>query len=141
MLEQILDFIHNYFIVGVITGDFSVVDGALTVEGLQEGQYYKIEGSVFNDGVHQYPSTDLTDEQFSGRIGAMAVPPMLIALCAEIEAWQNKYGAQALSPYQSESFGGYSYSKGSGAKADGSAVLLGWQDVFGRRLNKWRKLI
>lgn len=141
MLEQILDFIHNYFEVEIIEGNFSIVDGALVVDGLQEGQYYKIVGSVFNDGVHQYPSQDLTDEQFHGQVWAMAVPPSFMALCAEIQEWQNKYGAQTLSPYQSESFGGYSYSKGAGSTASGTAVLLGWQDVFGRRLNHWRKII
>lgn len=140
MLEQILDFIHNYFIVGIIEGDFSIVNGTIEINGLQRGQYFYIAGSVFNNGVHQYPTTDLTDEEFHGRIGAMAVPPSFIALCGEIEAWQAKYGEMVESPLNSESFAGYAYTKASGSTANGSASPFSWKDAFASRLNRWRKI-
>lgn len=141
MLEQIMDFIHNYFVKERYTGTFEIVDSRLSIDFLQNNQYYKIIGSVFNDGVHQYPSEDLTDEVFAGQVWAMAVPPTLIALCAEIEEWQNKYGDAVMSPYSSESFGGYSYTKASGTGARGEALPgATWQSVFGNRLNHWRKL-
>ena len=69
---------------------------------------------------------------------ALAVPKAVIDLSGEIEAWQEKNGEAAASPYQSESFGGYSYTKRS-AGSDSNA-LNGWQDAFRGRLNDWRKL-
>lgn len=141
MLEQVLDFIHNYFEVGVARGDFEITDGTLESDLLKDGQYYRIVGSIFNDGVHQYPSADLTDEVFNGEVRAMAVPPAVIALAADIENWMEQYGDAVNSPYTSESFGGYSYSKASGGQAQGSAgTTLSWQSIFARRLNHWRKI-
>ena len=75
----------------------------------------------------------------------MAVPPSVIALSAEIEAWQEKYGgvdSTAMSPYTSESFGGYSYSKSRGGSGNGSSDSGSgtWQSVYANRLNKWRKI-
>lgn len=141
LLEKILDHINNYFVVKMVEGDFTISSGEIDVDFLQDGQYFKIFGSVFNDGVHEYPAVDLTDETFSGVIWAMAVPPSVIALYAEIEDWCDKYGDVVSGPYVSESFGGYSYSKGafsgqSGSSSDADA----WKSVFKSRLNRWRKI-
>ena len=101
MLEQILDYIHNYFVKEVHAGMFRIESGVLSVGFLQNGQYYKIVGSVFNDGVHKYTNDEsLTDESFEGEIWAMAVPPAVIALSDEITAWMGKYGDINNSPYQ-----------------------------------------
>ena len=142
MLEQVLDFIHNYFVKEIYKGKFKIDGGQLQgADFLQNGQYYKIVGSIFNDQVHKYPLSDLTDEEFEGQVWAMAVPPTLIALCDEIDAWVDKYGDAVNTPYQSESFGGYSYTKASGQGKDGTAkASYDWRDVFGARLNHWRKL-
>lgn len=139
MLEQVLDFIHNYFIKGTYRGTFVVTDGELELDFLQDGQYFKICGSVFNDGVYQYPASGLTDETFDGEIWAMAVPPAVVALVAEIGEWVGKYGDAVSGPYQSESFGGYSYSKLSGGNGTGNTAYS-WQDAFRSRLNHWRKI-
>lgn len=64
----------------------------------------------------------------------MAVPRALIALSDEIKAWVDKNGQE--SPYTSESFGGYSYSKATNAQG----MAVGWRDVFRSRLNTWRKI-
>ena len=93
---------------------------------------------MFNDGLHQYPAVDLTDETFTGSVWALAVPKAVIDLSVEIEAWQEKNGEAVASPYQSESFGGYSYTKRSAGSDSGT--LNGWQDAFRGRLNDWRKL-
>ena len=45
----------------------------------------------------------------------------------------------AMSPYMSESFGGYSYSKGASNTASGGSVVT-WQDAFKTRLAPWRKI-
>lgn len=137
MLEQILDYIHNYFIKEVYRGTFKIELGSIDLDFLQDGQYFKIVGSVFNDGVYRYPNTELTDETFTGEIWAMVVPPSVIALSVEIQDWVTKYGETTNSPFNSESFGGYSYTKG-GAGNGGNAGT--WQGVFGSRLSRWKKI-
>lgn len=120
-----------------VTGDIPVRDY------IQEGQYFRIIGSLFNDGVYEMPSSELTDETFEGAIWAMAVPPAVIALADEIAAWRRRYETEdsgALSPYMSESFGGYSYSKGSSASSSGTSRPTSWQSVFAARLDHWRKV-
>ena len=142
MLEQILDYIHNYFVKEAHVGTFRIESGKLDVDFLQGGQYYKVIGSVFNDGVHKYTndSSDLKDESFEGEVWAMAVPPAVIALSREITEWVNKYGSAANSPYQSESFGGYSYTKASITNGSGGNSLADWRSVYASRLNHWRKI-
>ena len=138
MLTELCAELRNYFEVpnGRHFGKFEINGGSITPLGfLQEGQYFRIIGSVFNDGVYQYPATSLIDEVFEGAVWAMAVPPTLIALSAEIEAY-NESDAGKASPYTSESFGGYSYTKAT----DASGAPIGWQKAFASRLNKYRKL-
>lgn len=140
MLEQILDFIHNYFVHEVYRGKFVIAEGSIVLPDLQDGQYIKICKSVFNDGVHKFPDDELHDEVFAGEVWALAIPPAILSLADEVDAWVEKYGNQASSPFQSESFGGYSYTKASGSSADGSGGVS-WQSVFGSRLNAYRKII
>lgn len=132
MLAEILEHLNNYFIVpdGKHVGEFEISNGGIALSFLEENQYYRIVGSMFNDGVYKYAVAEdtLTDEAFNGVVWALAVPPAVIALAAEITAWQT---ANPESAYTSESFGGYSYSKAAGAS---------WADVFRRRLNQWRKI-
>lgn len=145
MLEQILMEIHNWFRVrddadGIHYGTYTIQEGGITLPFLQDGQYFRIIGSVFNDGLHQYGTEikGLQDETFDGTIWALAVPKAVIELSAEIDAWNTKYKNTVESPYTSESFGGYTYSKASGAgDSTGSG---GWQAAFRSRLNQWRKL-
>lgn len=141
MLEQILDHIHNYFVKEETYGEFEIRSGVLIFDGLLEGQYFKIEGSVLNDGVHRYPDEQLRDETFNGCVKSLAVPNSLLMLADEIEDWADKYGEVASSPFQSESFGNYSYSKGGGANRDSSGGgTTTWQDIFRTRLNAYRKI-
>ena len=139
MLEQVLMNIRNWFTVdgGIYSGTFTIKDGGIALPFLANGQYFRICGSVFNDGLHHYPATDLVDEEFSGAIWELAIPPAVVDLADEIGAWQEKNGEASASPYQSESFGGYSYSKATDS-ASGGAVT--WQSVFKRQLSAWRKI-
>lgn len=139
MLEQILDFIHNYFIKEVYRGKFKIESGVLNVDFLLENQYFKIKGSIFNDGLHKYSHDALEDEEFEGEVWALAIPWAVISLAEEITAYQEKYADKLDSPYQSESFGGYSYSKSSGTDSKGNDVTS-WQSKFASRLNHWRKI-
>ena len=138
MLTEICAELRNYFEVpnGRHFGNFEISGGSIApLDFLQEGQYFRIVGSVFNDGVYQYPATSLTDEVFEGAVWAMALPPTLIALSAEIEEYNDSDAGKA-SPYTSESFGGYSYTKAT----DVNDAPIGWQKAFASRLNKWRKM-
>lgn len=138
MLEQVLRHLNNWFLVEIHEGTFTVENGSITLPFLLTNQYFRICGSVFNDGLHQYPAVDLPDETFTGSVWALAVPKAVSDLSVEIEAWQEKNGEAVASPYQSESFGGYSYTKRSAGSDSGT--LNGWQDAFRGRLNNWRKL-
>jgi hypothetical protein len=142
VLTEVCEFLNNYFWRQKINVKLTIEDGTFTLPTLKEGQYFRILGSTFNDGVHKYPATDLVDETFEGQIWSMAVPQTVIDLTADIKKWQDKYGAgdsEAMSPYSSESFGNYSYSKSTTGN-NGSMYVGSWQDVFASRLNKWRRL-
>ena len=143
MLTEICAELRNWFVVpdGVHIGTYTISGGSIApLDFLQEGQYFRIVGSVFNDGVYQYPATSLTDEVFEGAVWAMAVPSDVITLAGEIGEWKTKYGAAAASPFTSESFGGYSYTKSGGASVTGTTGTMSWQTQFKSRLNRWRKL-
>ena len=137
MLEQVLRHLNNWFLVEIHEGTFTVENGSITLPFLLTNQYFRIVGSVLNDGLHQYPAVDLTDETFTGSVWALAVPQAVIELAFEIEAWEAKNGDAAKSPFASESFGGYSYSKATDS-ASGGAVT--WETAFRSRLNAWRKI-
>ena len=141
MLEELMRECRNWFKVpdGAYSGTFTIKDGSITLPFLVEGQYFRIIGSVFNDGVYQYGAGSLTDETFDGVVWALAVPAAFISLVEDVEAWRNKYESAESSPFQSESFAGYSYTKSS-ASDDSGGAGKGWQGVFASRLNKWRKL-
>lgn len=139
MLEQVLMNIRNWFTVegGIHSGTFSIKGGGITLPFLADGQYFRICGSVFNDGLHKYPATNLVDEKFSGAIWALAIPPAVVDLADEIQKWQGKNGEVASSPFSSESFGGYSYSKATDAETGGAVT---WQSAFKKQLSVWRKI-
>ena len=67
-IKEICDYIHNYFEVDEVSGEFTIADGSLEASFLSNNQYYRIQGSVFNDGIYKYPSTDLTNETFKGKV-------------------------------------------------------------------------
>jgi len=146
MLSELCSELNNYFDKSQPkkSGEFHISSGHLSEDvGLQVGQYYRIIGSVFNDGVHQYKTeadADLKDETFSGSVWLMAVPKEFVDLAKEIADWQKKYGEASMNPLSSESLTATSYSyslnAGSGASGSGSS----WEAVFASRLTKWRRI-
>lgn len=125
--------IKNFFPVREYSGGFTIEDSIISPQCITEGQYFLIEDSMFNNGVHKY-GDELTDETFNGYITLLNPPSSFLSLVGEIEAYQAKYGD--VTPYTSESFGGYSYSKATGTNGAG----LSWADTFRKRLNPWRKI-
>ena len=146
MLTELCKEIKNWFEYAKFFGTFTIDGNVITGNySLQDGQYFRIVGSVFNDGVYKLgENLDLTDETFTGAIWAMAVPKEVIALADDIKDWSEKYlgvDSAAMSPFNSESFGGYSYSKSGGSSSSGNVDLSGtWQGAFADRLNHWRKI-
>lgn len=127
-------------------GTFTISGHNITpLDFIQEGQYFRIVGSAMNDGVYCNDTESLeilTDETFDGAIWEMSVPRAFLALCTDISAWRAKNetaDSANMSPYMSESFAGYSYSKGSGAMVNGASTIT-WQRQFASRLNAWRRL-
>ena len=133
MLETVLMYLNNWFVMGRYDDTYTIEDGKLTLPFLVNGQYFRICGSVFNDGLHQYPAENLTDEVFDGTVWALAVPKALLSTVEDITAWTAKNGENG--PYTSESFGGYSYSKATNSKG----MAVGWRDVFAAQLAPWKK--
>lgn len=141
MLEQILAYLRNWFPCLTLQGTFEIDEGSLLLPSsveIKEGQYIRVIGSVFSDGLHLWPAKFNHDEVFDGAIWLLAVPPQLLELASEIEEW-TAANAQALNgPFQSESFGGYSYTKKNAAGVDGGSYS--WEDQFASRLARWRKI-
>lgn len=144
MLNELCLELKNFFDKGQpkFYGTFVIENGAIQneeiLDNIAEGQFFRIVGSIFNDGVYCFnEELTLEDETFDGAIWLMAIPKDFLALAKEIEDWQEQYAGALNSPYQSESFGGYSYSKASG-KNGGGAVT--WQDAFATRLNLYRRI-
>lgn len=128
-------------------GTVTVSDGVIFVNGKEitplNGQFFRVIGSVFSDGAHIYPDMDMADETFNGAVWLLAIPPEIVALAQDIDTWRGKYESPtspALSPYNSESFAGYSYSKSTTAFGQSTETATGWQAAFANRLLPWKKL-
>jgi hypothetical protein len=150
-LAQFCYELNNWFDVSRIFGVFSIEDSKIYCKEdfsavpvkrdtviydlTQDGQYFRIIGSVFNDGIYQAPDAALTDEIFEGAVWLMAIPKAAFDLFERIKEWDEKNSAVTESPYTSESFGGYSYTRATGANSE----PLSWQSQFKRELNAFRK--
>ena len=139
-IKEICDYIHNYFEKDVLSGEFTIADGVLIGVDILENQYFMVKGSIFNDGIYKAPVANLSNETFKGTITLMAVPKDVLDVLKDATEWEEKNANVLQSPFQSESFGGYSYSKGTSNKKDGSTGAYTWRDVFGNRLNAYRKI-
>ena len=143
MLTEVCVYLNNFFPKEKKKGTFTIRDGKIVNLSLLNGQYFRIMGSVMNDGVYKFPVENLNDEVFEGFIWSMAVPPTVIDLTSEIETWQTKNGSAtsaAMSPFTSESFNNYSYSKASGGDGTGSKAAGTWQSAFANRLSPYRRM-
>ena len=148
MLQNVCEHIHNFFIKDTLEGKYEIADGMISLP-LIDGQRFLITGSVLNDGMYTYHTTwvgndddtgevGLQAESFTGKISALAVPPAVIALAGEINAWVDKYSDTINSPYQSESvLGVYSYQKEASTQNGRPAS---WQSIFADKMNRWRKV-
>ena len=149
MLTEICAEIRNYFVAHEEDkhyGYFEIQGGNILPPFEILTDYVRIVGSHKNDGVHErrQGGFDVEDEgKFAGAIWVMSPPPAFLDLVNDIELWVQKNGtidSLAMSPYDSESFGGYAYSKSKTTNANGASVPLNWQTMFASRLNIYRKI-
>lgn len=147
MLTEICAEIKNYFTKKSDRhlGEFAIVNGQITPSFDIPTDYIRIIGSYHNDGVHKISDHDLIDEDaFHGAIWIMRLPKDFLDLVEEIEDWQKENGSPtsvAMGPFQSESFGGYSYSKAQSYASQGnSGSSASWKTAYASRLNIYRRL-
>lgn len=149
ILEEILYHIHNWFPRESFEVAGCQIQGgqlpASVTDKMGAANWYRITGSYRNDGLHEVGDNDLIDETFDGWVTTCAIPRPVLELACEIAEWvdaNEKARQKALeSPYQSESFGGYTYTiRGDLTAQNGSDGLSGWQAAFASRLNPWRKI-
>lgn len=152
MITELCEELNNWFDRDQpkYVGEFSISSGVVYGEDgnpleIQPNQFFRVIGSVFNDGVHRAgdaadTSDTFTDETFRGAVWLMAVPKAVLDLNKRIDDWEKQYGAQSLSPFASESLtaSSYSYTKASGSGADGGGT--GWRNTFSADLKRWRKM-
>ena len=151
LLEEVCQNLRNWFVSydkgDVFSGSFEVKDGVITGQGqtktptINAGDYFRIIGSRQNDGVYIAGTDTPKDEYFNGQVWILRPPAAFLALLNDIAQWQERNGAADsanMSPFTSESFGGYSYSKGAAGQTGGTAIT--WQRQFSSRLNAWRKI-
>lgn len=147
MLEAVLESLNNWFdrdglgrFHHVERGELSVEGGSLLGAGgwLKPGQWFRIEGSAFNDGLHRHPATDLADEAFEGAAYALHVPPAVVELSERVAEWEEANGEASRGVYVSQSVPTASVTMRDGmAASDGRS---GWETVFSGEMRRFRKV-
>lgn len=149
MIGEICAEIKNYFTYeeDKHINDWVISNGQVSPSLDFPTDYIRIVGSRLNDGVHKRGENgfNLVDESFHGGIWIMSPSADFLELVEEIKSWQDANGkidSANMSPFQSESFGGYSYSKGSNYRANSgnSAPVVTWQSQYANRLSIYRRI-
>lgn len=135
--------LRNYFTdrEHIFYNTYTIHDNILNTEFLQKDQYFRITGSVFNNGVYCNNPDDLKrlrDETFTGAIWAMAVPADFIEFCTDAERFKAKIAELSANfeGYTSESWGGYTYTIPTSAPA----FIQEWQYRIKQGMNMYRRL-
>lgn len=115
-----------------VTGTITIEGGMVSPLNLLPGQYYWVEGSVLSDGLHADWEV-LPDETFTGAVTPLAIPKRFVELAEAVKAWKDENKPSA---FQSESFGGYSYTIATGK--NGGQIT--WQEAFAMELREWRMI-
>lgn len=143
MLTEICAYLHNYFDYERHSGEISIVSGEIFCNGekitLEEGQYFALFRSRIPLGVFNVVPAD---KNFVGSVWLMDVPKAILDADTWAKEWIVKNGgatSEANSVFQSESFGGYSYNKGTNTSGKGGMSVFD-NAQFARMLNPYRKL-
>ena len=124
MLYEIMKHVNNFFLTGELYAQkFKIEDGKINLDAVKDGEYILIQHSKFNDGVYKMPA-ELKDEEFTGEIAILAPSDAFLSLCGEITTYVEK--TASISPFSSESFGGYSYTRAMNAHGG----FMHWTDAY-----------
>ena len=145
MLTRICRYLKNWFVVKTYLGNITVSDGKVYCNGdeieMQEGQRFALVRIHYVYGTYSY-GDEIEDSEFEGAVWIMDVPADVLEVAERMTEWETANGgadSQAMSPYQSESFGGYSYSKGSGTNGKVGASVFDIAD-FAAALSPFKKI-
>lgn len=150
MLQRLCNHVHNYFVSTRHQGTYTISGGTLSLDWPKDGQRIWIYGSELNDGIYTFKSNGyfnddgdtavtLKDEEFTGTICGLKIPPEFDKINQEINEWMGKFYDITMSPFLSESFNGYSYTQKGGYLANRNTGALSWEYYFKERLDPYRK--
>lgn len=143
MLTEICAYLHNYFDYERHYGDISIIGGVIFCNGEQialgEGQHFALFRGRIPLGVFD---TVPADKTFEGAVWLLDIPDAVLKADKWADDWTKANGgadSNGNSAFQSESFGGYSYNKGTNSTGkSGLSVFDNAQ--FNRMINPYRKL-
>lgn len=127
-LYMLCEEVNNWFVKKKSIGNITIANGALDLD-TSGYNYIRIMDSLHNDGLHEVGNMTLTDETFDGAVWFLKIQKPFLDLAGDVEQWVTENAGKDL--YQSESFGGYSYSRNPNS--------LSWQGFYKARLDAWRK--
>ena len=144
MLTRICRYLKNWFVKETHLGTITVTDGNVFCNGseieMQEGQLFALVRTNYVYGSYAY-GDEIDDSEFDGAVWLMDVPKDVLDVAEAMTEWETaNSGTEATSPFQSESFGGYSYTKASNGNGKiGSSVF----DIaqFASVLNPYKKAV
>ena len=143
MLTEICAYLHNYFDYERHYGNISIIGGVIFCNGneisLDVGQHFALFRNRIPLGVFDTVPPDKTVEGASWLID---VPQAVLNADKWADEWMKQNGgadSATNSAFQSESFGGYSYNKGTNSNGKGGMSVFD-NAQFNRMLNPYRKL-
>lgn len=144
-LAQVLNYVKltslNKILRTAESGSFSIVDGILTgyTNNYKVGQYIVIKGSILNDDLYlvnaEMKLENAVDEKFTGIIYGLVVPRQLILLAEQVKKYEEANPIEK-SNIVSQSWGGWSESKGRGA----NGAVVTWQELFSKQLAPYKQM-
>ena len=134
-VAAVMRHVNNFFLREAVEGVFTISgDGVLSPS--VDAPFIAVTGSAWHDGLYNSASDMKTDhkETFEGTVWALSPPAQFLDLCKEIEAYEakNPTGAPV-----SESFGGYSYSRGTSGQ---SGCAITWREAFAEALRPYKRM-
>lgn len=145
MLTEICQYLKNYFDYKRCIGDIEISDGVITCNGaeveLEDGQHFALFRDRFVLGVYKQ-GDEIADKTFKGAVWLMDIPDAVLNADKWATEWLAKNGgadSENNSSFQSESFGGYSYSKGSNSAGKVGASIFD-NAQFASMLAPFRKI-
>lgn len=140
MIQEVLQYLNNYFVVDTVDSSLIETDGITVLENkFVVGQYILVLYSKLNDGVYKISGItgnklsidtdlDLLEESGAFYVCGLAIPRAVLTICGEIDTYNTNHSSMA----RSESLGDYSVTWGNDD--------VSWISSFRKRLAPYRKV-